>query len=1076
MGRTKLANEASQIPERTVLPFFGHALSIPSGGRLMDYLLAEAEALGPIFRLRVFENEMVMVSGSDLVAELSDTDRFVKSVHADLVTLRDIGGDGLFTAYNEEPNWRKAHNILMPAFTREAMRGYHAMMVSAARSLISYWEQMGRKELPVDVSRDMTRLTFDTIGMCGFGHDFGSFAAEELHPFVASMIGALTYAQQANELPKIAKRLRFRRRQAYARDIMAMQDLITSLIERRRAEEPNRTDDLLGRMLNTPDPATGEPLDDANIRNQVMTFLIAGHETTGAALSFSLYYLAKHPTVLARAQREVDSLWGADDDISPSYEDVGKLTYVRQILEEALRLWPTAPGYAVTPVEETIVGGRYAFSPGECIQILIPSLHRQPEWGANVHSFDPDRFSAEASAARPGHVYKPFGNGERACIGRQFALHEATLVLGMLIHRFTINDRTNYQLTIGVTLTIKPDGFMLRPEPRKPADRLAKQALTAPASPRLPTRAANAAGNFASFAVFHGSNLGTSAGVARELAASAADRGFGTSVAPLNDATEKIVEMSPNALLLIVASSYNGRPTDDADRFLSWTETLHPGSLSSVTYAVLGVGDRTYAATYQRIPSLIDERLAAAGATRLVERGAVDVGGNFVGGVEDWSQGLWDAVGSRGVAAAALQGEPSRNEPPHLTLEPVASREAERARRRGMLAMTVTDAGEMADLAHPLGRSKRFLRLNLPEGVTYRTGDHLAVLPSNPDELVDRVGDRFGLELDRPVRVRATGRLRMLLPEDRPITLREILADYVELQEPASPDDLRLLAEHCPCPPERAPLMALAEQPVAAFKQSVTAAGISVLDLLERYRSINLPFETFLARLPAISPRRYSISSSNVVSPAAVDLMVSLVDAPHRDAASPEGRRYRGVASNYVASLRVGDTVLAKVVPCSDAFRLPIDRSAILIGAGTGLAPLRGMIGDRAGQSQAAPLITYFGCDHPDVDYLHRQELEAAERQGTVELRPTYAFAPVDGHKFVQDRMIAERAELWSLIEQGASVRVCGDAARLGAGVEAALIEIHKQCSGEPEAAADGGARQWLDSLRADGRYVSDVW
>lgn len=1075
VGRSKPGTPAPQIPERKSLPFVGHALSIPGGGRLMDFLLAEAEEQGAIFRLRIFGNEMILASGSDLVAELSDTDRFVKSVHTDLVRLRDIGGDGLFTAYNEEPNWRKAHNILMPAFTREAMRGYHAMMVSAARSLVGYWDQRARNKHPVDVPRDMTRLTFDTIGMCGFGYEFDSFGRDDLHPFVASMVRALTHAQEASELPDFVSRLRFKRNRAYKRDIASMRGLIASLIERRRAEGATRTDDLLGRMLNISDPGTGQPLDDANIHNQVITFLIAGHETTGAALSFALYYLAKHPAVLARAQREVDTLWGADDDISPSYEDVGKLTYIRQILDEALRLWPTAPGYAVTPVEETVVAGRYAFRPGDSIQIFIPSLHRQPEWGGNVHSFDPDRFSPEATAARPGHIYKPFGNGERACIGRQFALHEAILVLGMLVHRFHLNDRTNYKLNIGMTLTIKPDGFMLYPEPRKPSERRVEGVASPVLARPRPTIVA-ASHTFPRLAVFHGSNLGTSAGVARELAAAASDHGHSASVAPLNDAVGKLNDLATGTLLVIVVSSYNGRPTDDADRFVTWAEALQPGSLEGLSFAILGIGDRSYSATYQRIPSLIDERLCAAGATRIGDRGEADVGGDFSSSVDSWSQNLWDSIktgdGDRAADDAATAGQAALQ----IALEPVESREAERARQHGMAAMTVVDSGELVDLANPLGRSKRFLRLLLPEGVSYRTGDHLAVLPRNHNELIERVGARFALDLDRPVRVRASRRLRLFLPQERPITIREILRDYVELQEPATPEDLRLLAERCPCPPERKPLEDLAGLEAAEFERTITAVSTSVLDLLERYRSIDLPFEHFLARLSAIRPRRYSISSSNVATPSAVDLMVSVVDAPYRNAGNGQGRRYRGIASNHLALLSAGETVLARIVPCSDSFRLPVDRTAILIGAGTGLAPLRGMIGDRAAHGHAAPLVLYFGCDHPDVDFLHRQELEKAEREGVVTLRPAYAFAPVHDHKFVQDRMISERTEIWSLINQGAHIRVCGDAARLGAGVEAALLDIHRQCSGETENGPSDPATRWLGKLRSEGRFVCDVW
>lgn len=117
----------------------------------------------------------------------------------------------------------------------------------------------------------------------------------------------------------------------------------------------------------------------------------------------------------------------------PDYGDIGKLTYIRQVLSESLRLWPTAPAFAVEPIEDTVIGGKYTAREGEMLMVLTPALHRDPAWGENVELFDPDHFTPEQEEARPVHLFKPFGNGERACIGRQFALHEATLLLGLLV-------------------------------------------------------------------------------------------------------------------------------------------------------------------------------------------------------------------------------------------------------------------------------------------------------------------------------------------------------------------------------------------------------------------------------------------------------------------------------------------------------------------------------------------------------------------------------------------------------------------------------------------------------------------
>ncbi|MFD8813600.1 bifunctional cytochrome P450/NADPH--P450 reductase [Streptomyces sp. NPDC059627] len=1058
------------IPERPALPLFGHALGIPKGADGLIHLMNEMKELGPLFRVRVFGTETVLVGGLDLVAELSDVTRFRKNVHPDLVEIRQIAGDGLFTAFNDEANWHRAHDILMPAFSLGAMRGYHATMLRVARSLLAKWDRAAGQH-SVDVPEDMTRLTFDTIGLCGFDYDFESFRRIEPHPFVEAMSRALAFTQAKGE--SIPGTELFRRKQAdrFRKDARLMTDLVDEVIRQRRASGDTNTDDLLGRMLHTRDLETGEPLDDVNIRHQVITFLIAGHETTSGALSFALYYLTKHPEVLARAQAEVDALWGDTDTPEPEYGDIGKLTYLRQVLNESLRLWPTAPAFAVEPVEDTVIGGRYRVREGETLMILTPALHRDPAWGENVELFDPERFAPEPEAARPIHLFKPFGNGERACIGRQFALHEATLLLGLLVHRYRLVDHSDYHLRIKQSLTIKPDGFTLELARRTGVERRLPAAVGSGApDSRERSTARRATGT--ALTLLHGTNLGTCAGIVRDLATDGDEHGFTATVAPLDDAVDRL--SAADGPVVVVAASYNGRPTDDAAEFVRWLEGLEPGSLDGVQYAVLGVGDRNWAATYQRIPTLIDDRLAAAGATPVMERGAADASGDFTGTVDRWTAGLWAALleryGTAGEAQQAAQPKGDADDGLYALEDADDSVTGGLAARHGVRSMEVLAARELVDMNHELGRSKRFLRLRLPDGVTYRTGDHIAVLPSNPETVVRRVADRFGLDLDRTVRLRARRRSRGALPVDRPLTLRRLLTDFVELQDPATRDQVAALAAHTACPPERRPLAALAAADPDAFHDEVTGAGRSVLDLLERYRACELPFERFLELLPVLRPRHYSISSSATASPGSVDLMVSLLAAPHRAG----GGTFRGIASHYLQTVKAGGTVQARVLPCNEGFRLPSDPSVpvILVSAGTGLAPFRGAVLDRHHTHSTGTLLCYFGCDHPDVDYLHRDEFEAAEAAGAVSMRPAFACAPEDGARFVQDRIAREIDEVWAVLERGGRVYVCGDGRRMAPAVREAFMAVYREHTG----AGDEEASAWLSALTESGYYVEDVW
>ncbi|MFL1375906.1 bifunctional cytochrome P450/NADPH--P450 reductase [Nocardiopsis protaetiae] len=1056
------------VPEPPGLPLLGHLLDLDTGiGEFTEL----ARRTGPIMRMRLPGQSLIVVTGGDLVAELSDQTRFRKNVHQDLEYLRALAGDGLFTAYGDEPNWRRAHDVLLPAFSLGAMRGYHGTMLDVARSLTASWDRAAAGE-EVDVAADMTRLTFDTIGRCGFGFDFDSFGRPEPHPFIAALGRALAHAQKHSfRLPGTGPLFAAADR-AFHRDIAYMEEVVDEVVRSRRASGDTSTGDLLGRMLHTPDPATGRYLDDVNIRHQVITFLIAGHETTSGALSFALHHLVKHPEVLARARAEVDALWGDTDRPDPGHDDVGRLRYLRQVLNESLRLWPTAPAYAVEPLEDTVIGGRYRVAKGEGLLILTPGLHRDPGWGDNVELFDPDRFSPERESERPAHLFKPFGSGERACIGRQFALHEAVLVLGLLVHRFRFLDHARYELRVKETLTIKPDGFTLHLRHRTAADRRRAPAPAAEA-PAAPGGAVRRAPGTA-LTVLYGSNLGTCAGLARDLAADAAEAGFAPRVAALDTAVDAL---APGPVLVVTAS-YNGRPTDDAAAFLDWLPTLEPGSLAGVRYAVLGVGDRNWSATYQHVPARVDDLLHAAGAERLADRAAADTSGDFTTAVADWSAralgALLDSYGEPAGAGPAPDPE-AVGAPPYTLVDAPATALDGLAERHGLRPMRVLEARDLADTAHPAGRPKRFVRLALPAGTSYCTGDHLAVLPRNPGALVDRVVARFGVDPGRTVRLEPRRGVRPALPVDRPIPLGELLAGAVELQAPATREQVRTLAEHTPCPFTARALTELADPADPAAPADVPepadrSAGRSVLDLLEEHPACALPFEHYLGMLAPLAPRSYSVSSGAAADPGAVDLMVSPLRAPHRSGTG----EYRGTASHFMAALEAGDEVPARVLPAADAFRVPADPDVpvLMVAAGTGLAPFRGAVADRVHRGGRGRALLFFGCDHPDADYLHREELEAAERAGAVELFPVFSAAPRQGARFVQDRILAEAGRVHELLEAGGRVFVCGDGRAMAPGVRAAFARVRQEATG----CTEGEARAWLEALIARGRYTEDVW
>jgi cytochrome P450/NADPH-cytochrome P450 reductase len=296
-------------PPRTLL--LGNLLALGTTAPIQD-MMRLAREYGPIYWLDMLGKPVVVVSGFSLVDELCDESRFDKSVKGALRRLRAFAGDGLFTAYTQEPNWSRAHNILLPNFGQRAMQGYHPMMVDIAEQLVLKWERLNADD-EVDVTHDMTSLTLDTIGLCGFGYRFNSFYRDTNHPFVGAMIGALGASMETRGLPLESFIKKDRERQLRA-DIRYMNEMVDRIIqERRQGDDTDAKPDLLSCMLSGVDKKSGERLDDLNIRYQVITFLIAGHETTSGLLSFAVYFLLQNPEVLARAYEEVDRVLGPDE-------------------------------------------------------------------------------------------------------------------------------------------------------------------------------------------------------------------------------------------------------------------------------------------------------------------------------------------------------------------------------------------------------------------------------------------------------------------------------------------------------------------------------------------------------------------------------------------------------------------------------------------------------------------------------------------------------------------------------------------------------------------------------------------
>ena len=1055
--------QTQTIPQPKPDPILGNLKDIDMQAPVQS-LMRLAHSYGPIYRLKLpgSSGGRIFISSHELINELCDETRFSKKVHATLEKIRDFAGDGLFTAKTEEPNWESAHRILMPAFGPLPIREMFPEMLDVADQLLLRWERFGEDSV-INVVDDMTRLTLDTIALCAFDYRFNSFYQNEMHPFVGAMVDALAEAGARARRPSFATQVMLRTKRHYEADVQLMHDISDQLIaERKRDPKASEKKDLLARMLAGRDPQTGAALSDENIRYQMVTFLIAGHETTSGMLSFALYFLLQNPQVLQKARSEVDAVMGTD---TPSVHHLSKLGYIDQVLKETLRLWPTAPAIGVRPLQDTVIGGKYEVTTEDTLMMLLPNLHRDPAvWGEDVEAFRPERFAPEALKTLPEHAWKPFGNGQRACIGRPFAMQEAQLVLASILQRFDITQADpNYQLEVKETLTLKPEDFRIRAKRRsdvtfKP-QRVGSAAKVA-VSPKPLTQAKKAVDATSSLLVLYGSDTGSSEAFAQRVASEAAVQGYAADISTLD---EHSGQLPTQGAVVIITASYEGKPTQNAKQFVAWARNLQEGELAGVRYTVFGCGNRDWHNTYQAIPKELDDLLHAAGAERIKARGEADASGDFFGDFESWYETLWSDLGK------ALGQEVKESSGSKLEVELVRGTRSNVLRQDGLELGEVVGNRELVNMASPLGRSKRHISIKLPEGMTYRTGDYLAVLPTNPPQNVERALRRFSFAVDDQIVVNSQG--LSSLPIGYPVSVSDLLSSYVELAQPATKKQVQTLIDATICPPEKHGLEALLQ----AYETDVLAKRLSVLDLLERFMGCELSFADFLATLPPLRSRQYSISSSPLGQADHCTLTVAVVDAP---ATSGQGT-YVGVASSFLAQALPGTRIPVAVRPSNMDFHPPADPKTpiIMACAGSGIAPFHGFLQERALQKEhgqaVGPALLFFGCTAPEVDFLYKDELKTWEAAGVVSVRPAFSQQPDGDVRYVQHRLWQDRQDIEKLFRNDGHIYVCGDGKRMAPAVRATFVRIYQEAA----SVSSEEANTWADELEKNStRYVTDIF
>ncbi|KAF2088806.1 cytochrome P450 [Saccharata proteae CBS 121410] len=1068
------------IPQPPTRPFLGNITDIdPSFPTRSFWKLAET--YGPIVKLEIQGNRMIICSSHELINEVCGSDRFIKKIGGVLEEVRALTGDGLFTAYQDEPNWAKAHRILMPVFGPMRIRSMFAGMMEIASQMILRWDRLGPHN-EINTADDFTRLAFDTIGLCAFGYRFNEFYTDNCHPFVNQMGDVLVECGKRATRPSIENQLRMWSAARTQEDIAAMHKLCDEMIEERKQNPQPESQDILNAMLNQIDPETGEKLSEENIRFQMVTFLVAGHETTSGTLAFLFYNILKNPETLHKAQKEVDTVVG---DQPLDIKHLSKLPYLEACIRETLRFLGPIGIIALNSEQPTTLAGKYKIEPTDQILCNLRSLHHDPAvYGEDADQFKPERFLDGGFERLPPNAWKPFGRGVRACIGRAFAEQEMMINFALILQRFQVEMADpSYDLHLKSTLTIKPDEFHIKVR-RRPNKDIYVGIM--PEADKQQKAMAN--GKRASIidgpdmapkpiTVLYGSNAGTCKAFAEDIQTNASRYGFAADVQTMDHATEHIPTDQP---VIIITPSYEGKPPDNAKKFVTWLESVAgEQKMKGVNYTVFGVGNSEWASTFHRIPKLVDELMNKMGGKSILPAGFANAKEDIVGPWEEWLDKLWNKLRENNGVSKRVE---------NVKMEVVVESPSFVSTLVGQQITLATVKENRILAGTEVGPAKRHMEVELPGDTSYKSGDYLVVLPLNPPAAVHRIVRLFNLAPDDTVKISKTNKAYLVsLPfslQTGNVSVFELLATRVELNTPASQKQIEAIIQTAP-EDKRKSMEKMASDEY--YRSEILAKRVSIIDFLEDNPSCNLSFGAYLDMLKPLTPRQYSISSSPLlptISASGEPTTVASVtyDVHSAPALSNPSRTFDGVASTYMARLEPGSRIRCYVRSTNAAFHLPknAETPIIMMAAGTGIAPMRGFIQERAciaqgGARKVGPALLFFGCRDHEKDFIYADELKKWEDDGVVAVRPAFSKTGPkggDGFKYVHDRIWAEREELSQMFLQGAKIFVCGSAAKLGKSASEVCKKIWLE---KHPGKTEEDAEKWLEEQREE-RYVSDVF
>jgi cytochrome P450 len=367
--------------------------------------------------------------------------------HSALAQLSRVLGEGLLTS--DGATWTRQRRMIGPAFAPARIAEYGSVMVDEALETVKTWTPSSRRGGQLrSVSDEMAALTLRVVSRALFGHDV---AAHDIRTIATAMAAFQRSLSSPDFLPKWMKTPARRRLEEGA---AALDKLMYGLIEQRRAakDDAPRTD-LLERLVTAVDTeGKGETLTIREVRDQLVTLFLAGHETTAHTLTWAFYALAKTPDVEKRLHEEIDRVL---DGRPPQVADLEKLPYVEQVVNETLRMYPPVYGIGRRASEDVSIG-EFHVPRGSEVMLWVYLTHHDPRFFPNPERFEPERFARDRIASIPKFAFVPFGGGPRACIGKSFAMLEARLLLATIAQRYRLTLPKNARVEVAPRITLTP--------------------------------------------------------------------------------------------------------------------------------------------------------------------------------------------------------------------------------------------------------------------------------------------------------------------------------------------------------------------------------------------------------------------------------------------------------------------------------------------------------------------------------------------------------------------------------------------------------------------------------------------